>query len=380
MSTNDQQIKKYKTRLTTVRGMLGQLKDRLSKHVAAEIAPDAIVHAAMSQCERNPMLLECSDQSLWQALLHAQSMGLVPNGRHGHLIPYNDRKRGMIVQFQPDYKGLVHLAYQSSHVEVVEGGVVREEDEFEFERGTNSFIRHVINIKVKDRGPIVAAWALVKFANGRDTFEILTRADLDKRKNESQSATGRYPEYSPWTKWEDEMSKKSALKVLVKTVPLGPDVDVAVAHDDAMEIGKASPVALVEGTDFDPGVIDADFRIAEPEEGSRSADVAEKAQKKRKKATKKASSKKQDPPAQKTDAAENTADSESHEPDESAAKTDKEIVMELAEDMNACKDPEELEFVFSKIEAKRNSGTISAKGFEFLKTSKKAKADELKKG
>lgn len=191
--------------------------------------PDAIIQAAVFQISTNPALKECSVQTLIGAVLHASLLGLNTALGQCHFIPRKNGMTGQIdCQFQIDYKGLITLAYRSGQVRSVFAEVVRRNDVFEFERGTTPRIKHIPSLE--NAGETYAVYAVVEFENGGKEFVVMGKAEVEKRRMASPSQRGE-PE-KVWLKWADEMWKKTALRNLLKTVPLSSQTVSAIATDD----------------------------------------------------------------------------------------------------------------------------------------------------
>ena len=82
-----------------------------------------------------------------KAMLDCSSLGLEPDGRRCHLIPY-----GTEVQLIVDWKGLVELAKRSGEVISWKAETVKENDAFDWQNGE---ISHSVNWR-GDRGKLQA--------------------------------------------------------------------------------------------------------------------------------------------------------------------------------------------------------------------------------
>lgn len=226
----------FKEKLGTMRSYLERGADQMRLILPRTMTPEAMIRYALTAASTNPALFECTPQSVGLALMNSAALGLEPNGRDGHLVPY-----GKTCQFIPDYKGLIRLAHQNERLVSFEAHAVREADDFEFEYGTGKFIRHRFDHTVEsdeqDRGPLVSAWAHYRLANGAENFIVLSQGAVLKRKAVSK---GSHSKSSPWQMWPEEMWAKTAAKVLSKFAPLGPSFDKAVAYDNALEGGDES--------------------------------------------------------------------------------------------------------------------------------------------
>jgi len=225
------------------------LKMALPKHMTAE----RMMRIAISGLSRNPLLLECTPQSIILALINASETGLEPNGYEAHLIPYWNSDRGVReAQFQPDYKGLVQLAYRSGQVISFDADAVYEADEFEYSNGSESILRHRPADK-DDRGALKYAWACAKLTNGGVKFIVLTKAQVMKHKASAKSDKF-------WTKHEEAMWIKTAAKVLTKWIPRSAEMQRAIQLDDQAEMGvpQLPDSGIVDGLMAQQQQIDAE--------------------------------------------------------------------------------------------------------------------------
>ena len=76
----------------------------LPKHMT----PDRFVRVALTALTRVPKLAQCTEASLIKCMLTCSELGLEPDGRLAHLIPY-----GKDCTLVIDYKGLAELAMRS---------------------------------------------------------------------------------------------------------------------------------------------------------------------------------------------------------------------------------------------------------------------------
>lgn len=195
--------------------MLQQMALVLPKHITA----DRMARVALTALLKTPKLLECSRESLLQALMNCSQAGLEPDGRHAHLIPY-----GNIVQLIIDYKGLVELAMRSGVVSNIHADVVCNEDVFKYDRG--ELKTHEIDFR-KERGAMYAVYALVRFKDGTEKCEVMTKAEVDGIRARSRAAKA-----GPWVTDYNEMAKKTVFRRLSKWITLSPEFRDAVEKDD----------------------------------------------------------------------------------------------------------------------------------------------------
>lgn len=200
-----------------------KFKKQLAMALPKHLTIDRFVRCVLSQLNKTPTLLECDPGSIAIAVLNAGEMGLEPNGRDGHLVPYKV-KGAMRAQFIPDYKGLIRLAYQSDMVTLVQAQAVYEKDLFGYKFGSGAYIEHVPS-QDEDRGALCYAWAMAKLTNGGEPFVVLNKGDIARRR---KAAMGANSEYSPWNQHAEAMWRKSAVRELAKWIPQSPRLERAV--------------------------------------------------------------------------------------------------------------------------------------------------------
>jgi len=222
--------KKDAKQLATVRDYLSHpavranVQELLPKHLSA----DRMAKLVLSCARRTPDLLKCTPESLADAMMRCSELGLEPNGRDVHLIPFRNNKAGTHeVQVITDYKGLIKLAYQSGQVIAVFAKAVRANDHFDYRLGTENFIEHR-PADVPDRGPLTHAWASAKLKAGGEPFVVLNASEIAQHQ---KTAKGMSRSDSPWTAHPDSMWAKTALRELSKFIPLSPQLERAVEFD-----------------------------------------------------------------------------------------------------------------------------------------------------
>lgn len=202
-------------------GMLAEIKRTLPKHCNA----DRMARVTMTALTRTPKLAECDNASFFQALLSLSQWGLEPDGRRAHLIPFENRKRGVVeCQLIIDYKGLVELAYRSGVVASIHADVVCENDTFAYDMG--EIIEHKIDFR-NLRGKPYAAYAIARMKDGCRKCEVMSLEDVEAIRRRSKAANN-----GPWVTDFNEMAKKTVFRRLTKWLPLSAEIQDAVYGDD----------------------------------------------------------------------------------------------------------------------------------------------------
>lgn len=211
------EIRRREEREQTVLGLLRDdtTKAKLQASLArVGVTPERMVSWAMTALRREPKLMKCDPYSLLGAVIQSAQLGLDPSGVTGqaYLIPF-----GREVTLIPGYKGLVALARRSGKVSEIMAHAVYEKDEFEYEFGLDSKLRHVPS-RDGDRGPLTFVYAYAKFTDGGKVFDVLSKAEVDKVRR--QSSSGGSP---AWKEHYPAMACKTAVRRLAKWLPLQPD-------------------------------------------------------------------------------------------------------------------------------------------------------------
>ena len=221
--------------IDTIRTLLekskGQIAAALPKHLNAE----RIVRVTMTSIQRNPDLLDCDPISLVGAVIQSSQLGLELDGILGHayLVPFRNTKKGgrLEVQFIPGYKGLIDLARRSGQVNRISAHIVYEGDVFKMEFGTSEVLEH-IPVPPSQRGERKGVYAVAVLKDGSTHFEWLWEEEVQKVKAQSKAS-----KFGPWVTHEDEMIRKTAIRRLVKYLPLSVELAKASAIDELAEEG-----------------------------------------------------------------------------------------------------------------------------------------------
>ena len=226
---------KQDLKLTKNMGMADLIKamePEIRKALPSVITPERFTRMALSTLNTTPKLMECSKMSFLGALMNAAQLGLEPNTVLGqaYLIPYRN-KGNMECQFQIGYKGLIDLAYRNDKMQNIQAHCVHENDQFEYELGLDSKLKHIPALK--DRGELILVYAMYKLTNGGYGFEVMSKEDIDNHaKKYSQSFNS---SYSPWKTNYEEMAKKTVVKKLLKYAPIKSDFATSVAQDETIK-------------------------------------------------------------------------------------------------------------------------------------------------
>ena len=205
----------------TLRQQIGgeYFKQQIALSLPKHMTPDRFVRVGLTALMKTPKLLDCTPESVIQCMLNCSALGLEPDGRRAHLIPY-----GNICTLIVDYKGIVELAKRSGDVSGVFAQVVCDKDNFSWENGV---VKHQIDWK-NERGTMYACYATITFKDGSTQTDVMTKGEVDAiRKRSKASGSG------PWVTDYNEMAKKTVFRRASKWITLSPEVADAMENEDA---------------------------------------------------------------------------------------------------------------------------------------------------
>jgi recombination protein RecT len=202
---------------------------------------DRFVTVALHAATSRPDLLSATRESLVESIRDAAMLGLEPVGAtgDGSIVVYRE-KRGndwvAVARFQPMYRGLLKLARRSDAVASIDAHVVYAGDKIEIDLGSNPSVRH--EPALTTRGAPIGVYAVAELSNGRRYVDWLTYADVEMVRK-----TSRASDKGPWVDFWPEMARKTALRRLMKRLPLETLAEHAMRLESEAE-ERAGPPAI----------------------------------------------------------------------------------------------------------------------------------------
>ena len=211
--------------------------------------PERFARMALSCIRKNEKLQEAlttkeGKASILSSLMTCAELGIEPDGRRAHLIPYKNEITLII-----DYKGLAELVMRSGLVSNIHADKVCKNDKFIVNKG--KIVEHIPDY-TKPRGEAYAYYANITFKDGTEKSEIMTHDEvvsISKRSKavqyyEAKKKKGEWASETPWQTDFDEMAKKTVFRRVSKWVPLSPEVRDAIQKSDEAEFIETT--AIVE--------------------------------------------------------------------------------------------------------------------------------------
>jgi recombination protein RecT len=215
------------SRPKTLRGMIASdvMRDQFAMALPSILTPDRFIRVAITALNRTPKLQDCTQESVFGCLMDCAALGIEPDGRRAHLIPYGNKATLII-----DYKGLIELARRSGEVSLWRAELVCENDVFVYSKG--EVTKHEIDFR-KPRGPVFAVYSYVRFKDGTEDYEPMELSEIEAIKERSPAWQNfkRYGTTCPWNTDENEMRKKTCIRRHSKRLPLSAEFRDALDKD-----------------------------------------------------------------------------------------------------------------------------------------------------
>jgi phage RecT family recombinase len=231
------------------KAVLTQQQERLDRWCAnGDVRGEALIRYALAEMESNADLRNCTPTSVYLALLACAVTGLPPGKLRGlsFLVPFTNTKKDgnneykvSEATFMMGWRGVKHIGYRAG-LDLV-SAVIHDRDDFDFDKGTASFVRY--KPALRGVGPVIGSAAWCKLPRGGLEVEYLNAEELEKVK---QAAT-RFRKSPAWDgPFRDQMERKTALKRLGKQIEVGEEFFKANMLEDAQEGERGSQVAVLD--------------------------------------------------------------------------------------------------------------------------------------
>lgn len=199
----------------------------------------------LAMTNRHPELLECTMDSVLNAIQHCALIGLMPGPRGDiYLIPFRNKKiKGRKeISVIHGYKGLMRLGLQHKSVANVEAECVYEDDEFFFDAGERTILHRYPANADHDPDKIIGAWSRVWFKdNPRPSVLYYNKAQLDAKRKKSAQPDGNF--------WRDNpaaMYRKTVIRGHYNggEIPMTDELSAAMDRELEEEFKEADVVSV----------------------------------------------------------------------------------------------------------------------------------------
>ena len=235
--------------IVSLREMMEANIDRIAENVRGELEPNEVLNAVIELARSDSKLQQCEPHTVLLAVLQACQLGLSLNKTLGHayIIP---RKNGYLTKqtghnvyeatFQTGYKGLIHMARKGNeNAHSIKAVLVYRQEvaegRFEMNEGAAATLHHQPSLERLPLEDYVGAYSIVEFKDGSKTdFEWMPRADIEK----ARAVSAVESEEGPWTKWPEEMIRKTVMRRHCKRLELKPEMARLIRQSEVVDMGQ----------------------------------------------------------------------------------------------------------------------------------------------
>ena len=193
------------------------VKNQINKVVGGKDG-QRFISAIISAVQTNPQLQECTNPSILSAALLGESLKLSPSPQLGqyYLVPYNDKERGKVAQFQLGYKGYIQLAIRSGMYKKLNVLAIKEGELIRFDPLNEEIEVNLIDDEEKrENTPTIGYYAMFEYTNGFRKAIYWSKAKMEAHAMKYSAGYKARKGYTFWEKDFDAMAYKTMLRHLI---------------------------------------------------------------------------------------------------------------------------------------------------------------------
>lgn len=203
---------------------------------------DRFISSIVSAVNTNKELQSCTNQSILSAALLGNSLGLSPSPQLGqyYMVPFNDKAKGKVAQFQLGYKGYLQLAmrsgqYKKLNVLAIKNGELVRYDPLNEEIEVNL----IEDDTVRENTETIGYYAMFEYTNGFKKTLYWSKKKMEEHALKySQAYEADKRKGTAWTFWAkdfDSMAYKTMLRQLISKWGIM-SIDMMTAFDKDMAV------------------------------------------------------------------------------------------------------------------------------------------------
>lgn len=197
------------------------IRARINQMVGSKDGPRFIT-AVISAVSVNPELSGCDHASIVSCALLGEALGLSPSPQLGqyYMVPYEDKDRGLIAQFQLGYKGYIQLAIRSGYYKKINVLSIKEGELVKYDP-----LEEIIEVNLMDdeeareAAPSMGYYAMFEYHNGFRKALYWSKAKMEAHALKySKGYASDKRKGTAWTFWSkdfDGMAYKTMLRQLI---------------------------------------------------------------------------------------------------------------------------------------------------------------------
>ena len=200
------------------------------------------ISSVVSAVNNNPALQECTNQSILSAALLGESLNLSPSPQLGqyYMVPFNDKNKGKVAQFQLGYKGYIQLAIRSGQYKKLNVLGIKEGELIRFDPLNEEIVVKLIeDEEAREQAPTIGYYAMFEYTNGFRKAMYWSRRKMEAHALKYSKGYQAKKGYTFWEKDFDGMAYKTMLRQLISKWGImsidmvsAMDADMAVINED----------------------------------------------------------------------------------------------------------------------------------------------------
>lgn len=199
----------------------GAIQNRIIKTIGSERG-QRFITAIVSAVNNNSSLAECTNDSIYSGALLGESLNLSPSPQLGHyyLVPFKDKEKGKVAQFQLGYKGYLQLAIRSGYYKKINVLDIKEGELIKYNPLDEEIEVNLIEDEEKrEKAKTIGYYAMFEYTNGfKKTLYWSKNKMIEHAKKYSQgyrADLSKGTSYTFWSKDFDGMAFKTMLRQLI---------------------------------------------------------------------------------------------------------------------------------------------------------------------
>ena len=214
------------------------VKDQINKVLGGKNGTRFIT-SIVSAVNNNEQLQQCTNHSILSAALLGESLNLSPSPMLGYyyMVPFNDKNKGKVAQFQIGYKGLIQLAIRSGQYKKINVMSIKK-GELEYFDPLNEEIKvklMVDNWDAREKAETIGYYAMFELVNGFKKAIYWSKDQMEAHALQYSQGYRAKKGYTFWEKDFDAMAHKTLLRQLLsKWGIMSTELQAAVEADEAV--------------------------------------------------------------------------------------------------------------------------------------------------
>ena len=196
------------------------------------------VTSIVSAVNANAQLKDCDNGSIVSAALVGEALNLSPSPTLGHyyLVPYSDKEKGKVAQFQLGYKGYIQLAIRSGQYRRLNVMAIKEGELVKFDPMTEEIeVKLIEDEEERENAPTVGYYAMFEYTNGFRKAIYWSKKKMEAHALKYSKGYAAKKGYTFWEKDFDSMAFKTMLRHLISRWGIM-SIDMMTAYDSDMAI------------------------------------------------------------------------------------------------------------------------------------------------